>query len=50
MFVAGAGTHEVARCGGGTISWQAQDIVRVGGVDVQIFVQARGTGCELWWR
>ena len=25
-----------------TISWQAQDIVRVGGVDVQIFVAGAG--------
>ena len=38
MFVAGAGKREVARCGGGHVLWQAQCFVRVGGVDVQIFV------------
>ena len=35
IFVAGAIDCEVARCGGGHISWQVQ---YHGGVDVQIFV------------
>ena len=29
VFVAGAGACEVARCGGGHISWQVQYFVRV---------------------
>ena len=40
--MAGAVSREVARCGGGHISWQVQYFVRVGGVDVQIFVAAQG--------
>ena len=38
IFVAGAGNREVARCGGGDISWQAQDFVRVRRVDAERFV------------
>ena len=44
IFVAGAGNREVARCGGGDISWQAaaQYFVRVRRVDVQILVAGAG--------
>ena len=42
IFVAGAMNHEVTKYGGGHISWQAQYFVRVGGVDVQIFVAGAG--------
>ena len=41
VFVAGTGHREVARCGGGDISWQVQYFVRVGDVDVQISWQAQ---------
>ena len=42
IFVAGAGSREVARRGGGHISWQAQYFVRVGGVDAQVCVAGAG--------
>ena len=42
MFVAGAGNHGVAGRGGGHISCQAQYLVRVRGVGVQIFLAGAG--------
>ena len=40
--MAGAGNCEVARCGGGHISRQAQYCVRVRHVDMQLFVPDAG--------
>ena len=42
IFVAGAGSREVARCDGGDISWQEQYFVHVRRVDVERFVAGAG--------
>ena len=42
IFVAGAGSREVARCDGGDISWQVQHFVRVRRVDAERFVAGAG--------
>ena len=42
ILVAGAGNREVARCGGGRISWEAQYFVRVRRVDTESCAQAQG--------
>ena len=42
--MAGAGNHEVARCDGGDISWQAQYFVRVRLVDAESFVAGAENG------
>ena len=39
IFVAGAGSREVARCDGGDVSWQEQYFVRV---DTERFVAGPG--------
>ena len=45
ILVAGAGNHEVARCDGGDMSWQAQYFMRVRRVDAERFVAGAGN-CE----
>ena len=45
IFVAGAGDHEVARCDGGDISWQAQYFARVRRVDMESFTDREVASC-----